>query len=258
MPEQGLERAWERPEVAAPPADRVQRRLDQARGAVAAQQLGVHQGHRQDQAPADHDHQAAPPEAVQTGAEAVDERPGPARTTPPGWCTRTGPGSPPARSRSPRRHRSRRRPGRSAPRARRPRTGRPARWPSPPARRRPTAVITAAPERSTSWSSVTASDAEDQRQQAEHHAADRRSGGQDPGEGGADDDRAHTVEVGRADPERRERRARPARQHDRDHVAPATRTRRLAGPAVQPARCGPPVEAVGGRRDGRERDGTRG
>ncbi len=59
--------------VAAPP-HRVEQPLDQLGGAVAPEQLGVQHGHRDQHAADDDDHDAPAAQAVQAGAEPVDDQ----------------------------------------------------------------------------------------------------------------------------------------------------------------------------------------
>ena len=71
--EHGLDRPRERPEVVAAPADAVEQAVDQVLRAVPAQHLGVQQGDREQHAPDRDGDQAPAAEAVQAGAEPVDD-----------------------------------------------------------------------------------------------------------------------------------------------------------------------------------------
>ena len=74
--EHGLDRAREGAEVVAAPADAVEQVVDQVRRAVAAQHLGVQQRDGEHHAADRDDDQAPAAEAVQAGAEPVDDAEG--------------------------------------------------------------------------------------------------------------------------------------------------------------------------------------
>ena len=70
--------------------DGVQQRLDQLRGPVAAQQLGVGQRHREDDAAEHDDHDPAATEPVEAGTKAVDDTEHPSQGQPEGRVLEPG------------------------------------------------------------------------------------------------------------------------------------------------------------------------